>query len=89
MERKWESFLEEAELSSGLVVILELGVGLNTPAVLRWPNEDLVSESDSQRFRVIRVGMEASGCVPWELEEQDLAVGISGDIQTALKLLIS
>lgn len=97
MERRWELFLEGLEregeedqmVSSGSVVILEVGVGLNTPAVLRWPNEDLVSESESQQFRLIRVGMEASGCVPWELEEQDLAVGISGDIKAALDVLIS
>ncbi|KAJ5379934.1 uncharacterized protein N7496_002362 [Penicillium cataractarum] len=97
MEREWERFLGElvsedglmGESGSGSVVILELGVGLNTPAVLRWPNEDLVSESESQRFRLIRVGIEASGCVPWELEEQDLSVGISGDIKAALDVLIS
>ncbi|CEO59896.1 hypothetical protein PMG11_04546 [Penicillium brasilianum] len=94
MERKWERFLRELEseevrmVESGSVVILELGVGLNTPAVLRWPNEDLVSESESQRFRLIRVGMDAAGCVPWELEEQKLAVGISGDIKAALDALI-
>lgn len=91
MERKWERFLGEQMSFSGpgSVVILELGVGLNTPAVLRWPNEDLVSESESRQFRLIRVGMEASGCVPWELEEEDLAVGISGDIKAALDILIS
>jgi NAD-dependent SIR2 family protein deacetylase len=91
MERKWELFLEEqiSEAGSGSVVILELGVGLNTPAVLRWPNEDLVSESERRQFRLIRVGMEASGCVPWELEEEGLAVGISGDIKAALDVLIS
>lgn len=96
-ERKWELFLrgldreggKDGYASSGPVVILELGVGLNTPAVLRWPNEDLVAESESRRFRLIRVGMEASGCVPWELEEDDLAVGISGDLKAALDVLIS
>lgn len=97
MERRWERFLEEVESGSESeqdsgsvsVVILELGVGLNTPAVLRWPNEDLVRESESRRFRLIRVGMEASGCVPWELEEDGVAVGISGDIKAALDALIS
>lgn len=99
-ERKWWSFMGEVEdgvddgdaLSSSPLphkaVVLELGVGMNTPAVLRWPNEDLVSESKNESYRLIRVGMEASGCVSWELEEQDLAVGISGDIPTALDLII-
>lgn len=84
-------FLESAESEDGdsKVVILELGVGLNTPAVLRWPNEDLVSESSDRRFRVIRVGVGAAGCAPWELEEQDLAVGVSGDIRVALGALLA
>lgn len=88
-ERVWQGFVEELDNSGdvGATVILELGVGLNTPGVLRWPNENLVSESPSRQFRLIRVGMEASGCVPWDLEEEDLAVGIAGDIGVALELL--
>ena len=66
---------------------LELGVGLNTPSVLQRLDEDLVSESSQGRFRLIRVGMDAAGCVPWELEEEDLAIGISGDIKLALDFL--
>ncbi|KAJ5659798.1 hypothetical protein N7507_006249 [Penicillium longicatenatum] len=89
-ERLWRKFLEELDINGGQAgetVILELGVGLNTPGVLRWPNEDLVAESSNRSFRLIRVGMEASGCVPWDLEEDDLAVGISGDIGFALELM--
>ncbi|KAJ5949436.1 hypothetical protein N7454_001020 [Penicillium verhagenii] len=90
-ERVWKQFLKESEgdEQSGGTVILELGAGLNTPGVLRWPNEDAVSESSSRQFRLIRVGMEASGCVPWELEEDDLAIGVSGNIDVALELLLS
>lgn len=85
-EGDYKRFLEGVEHGGGesKTVILELGVGLNTPAVLRWPNEDLVSESTDQRFRLVRIGVGAAGCAPWELEEQDLAVGISGDIRAAL-----
>lgn len=92
---KWERFLKNVEDSgpaddddSGLTVILELGVGLNTPGVLRWPNEELVCDSRNRSFRLIRVGMAASGCVPWELEEGGLGVGISGEIDTALDSLL-
>lgn len=101
-ERKWMSYLQglekeggeresaEGEKSSrGRTVILELGVGLNTAGVLRWPNEDLVSGSPSQEFRLIRVGMDASGCAPWELEQQGLAIAISGDIRVVLDQLVS
>lgn len=93
---KWDRFLKGLDGyqlgerdGSATTVILELGVGLNTPGVLRWPNENLVIGSESRGFRLIRVGMGASGCVPWELEEQDLAVGVSADIKTALDLLTS
>lgn len=92
---KWEQFLKNTEEDvsladdeSGRIVILELGVGLNTPGVLRWPNEELVCESRNRAFRLIRVGMAASGCVPWALEDKGLAVGISGEINTALNLLL-
>ncbi|CAI7580517.1 unnamed protein product [Penicillium bialowiezense] len=93
---KWNRFLkgldgeqEGQNDRSAKTVILELGVGLNTPGVLRWPNEDLVTDSKNQDIRLIRVGIGASGCVPWELEEQDLAVGVSADVKTALGLLTS
>ncbi|KAK9342435.1 hypothetical protein V1522DRAFT_416200 [Lipomyces starkeyi] len=91
---KWDRFLKDLDSDkvgesdgTAKTVILELGVGLNTPGVLRWPNEDLVTESESRGFRLIRVGLGASGCVPWELEEQGLAVGVSADVKTALDFL--
>ncbi|OJJ35116.1 hypothetical protein ASPWEDRAFT_112249 [Aspergillus wentii DTO 134E9] len=97
-ERKWRRFLGEvsqdldnsADNSSGAAraVVLELGVGLNTPGVLRWPNEELVEESSSRGFRLIRAGMGASGCVSWDLEEQDLAVGIEGDLNVIIHSLL-
>ena len=95
-ERVWERFLESVENYGngdgdgciGHTVVLELGVGLNTPGVLRWPNEDLVAESSSRGVRLIRMGLDASGCVPWKLEEDDLAVGIMGNIGVVLNELV-
>jgi hypothetical protein len=72
---------------SAKAVILELGVGLNTPSVLRWPNEELVEGSPNQGMRLIRVGLDAAGCAPWELEEDGVAVGISGEINTVVDML--
>ncbi|KAL1965877.1 hypothetical protein VTN77DRAFT_5010 [Rasamsonia byssochlamydoides] len=44
-ERKWAAFLRQVKQDgSSRTVILELGVGMNTPGVLRWPNEELVEE---------------------------------------------
>jgi hypothetical protein len=68
-------------------VILELGVGLNTPSVLRWPNEDLVEDDPNSGFRLIRAGLDAAGCVSWELEDKGLAVGICGDLNGVVEML--
>lgn len=92
-EFKYKKFLEklahESERHDTMVnpVIMELGVGLNTPGVLRWPNEDLVSEKGHGGLKLIRIGMDASGCIPWNLEDEGLAIGISGDIKMAVDLL--
>jgi hypothetical protein len=97
LEGKWESFVEEVvENGAGeendsqctRVVILELGVGLNTPGVLRWPNEDLVRNYGDQGVKLIRAGVGASGCVDWELEEKNAAIGISGDLGVVVDALI-
>ncbi|CAI7581966.1 unnamed protein product [Penicillium viridicatum] len=65
---KWDRFLKGLDRhqlgesdGSATTVILELGVGLNTPGVLRCPNENLVIGSESQGFRLIRVGMGLQG----------------------------
>ncbi|KAL2810343.1 hypothetical protein BJX63DRAFT_423177 [Aspergillus granulosus] len=96
-EREYQRFIghvsttikSEADQTDGLLkaVILELGVGMNTPSVLRWANDELVEDSPSRAFRLIRVGLDAAGCAPWDLEEQGLAVGISGDLNAIIPLL--
>lgn len=89
-EDAWYEFLEEIEGSSNgkKAVILEIGVGMNTAGVLRWPNEELVKES-GRRFRLVRVGLGPSASVPFELMEEGLAVVVEGDIGSAVKLLTS
>ncbi|RFU32355.1 hypothetical protein B7463_g3992, partial [Scytalidium lignicola] len=79
--------LDGKSSSGNTAVVLELGVGLNTPGVLRWPNEKLVEESSSSSFRLIRAGIGASGCAPWDLEEENLAIGISGDLNIVINAL--
>ncbi|KAE8355675.1 hypothetical protein BDV28DRAFT_162613 [Aspergillus coremiiformis] len=89
-ERKWKAYIDGVSkgLNGRTAVILELGVGLNTPAVLRWPNEQLVEDSSNPGFRLIRAGIGASACAPWDLEEQDLAVGIEGDLNLVVDTLV-
>lgn len=85
-EKKYEAFLEGATKSSN-TVILELGVGMNTPGVLRWHNDDIVDQSKG-KARLIRAGIGAAGCVPWKIEEKNTAVGIEGDLNRVLGVLI-
>ena len=89
-EEAWSAFLEriEKDTEAKNAVILELGVGLNTPGVLRIPNERLVHRGNG-KFKLIRAGIGASGCAPWEFEENGLAVGIDGNISDVVNLLCS
>ncbi|KIA75805.1 hypothetical protein HK57_00419 [Aspergillus ustus] len=99
-EREYRRFIEQvsndiAASTQGEIgeagpkgVILELGVGMNTPSVLRWANDELVEDSSERGFRLIRAGLDAAGCAPWDMEEEGLAVGISGDINAVVDMLI-
>jgi O-acetyl-ADP-ribose deacetylase (regulator of RNase III)/NAD-dependent SIR2 family protein deacetylase len=87
-EEAWYNFIDEIENSEygKTAVILELGVGLNTAGVLRWPNESL-AEDGNGKFKLVRVGLGPSASLPFELVEGGSAVVIDGDISPAVKLL--
>ncbi|PVH72869.1 A1pp-domain-containing protein [Cadophora sp. DSE1049] len=83
-EQRWKEFRRNVlGKTKGSTVILELGVGMSTVGVLRWPNEDLVRRSEGQ-VKLIRVGLENSGVVDWDMEN---AVGVKGDVGAFLKAL--
>ncbi|KAG4273480.1 hypothetical protein FPRO04_09603 [Fusarium proliferatum] len=86
-EGQWKAFKSRVLREKKNLVILELGVGMNTPGVLRWPNEDLVMRSDG-RVKLIRVGMGPEAMVPWEQEDEGLSTCIQGDIGRAIPLLL-
>ncbi|OHW95845.1 appr-1-p processing enzyme family protein [Colletotrichum incanum] len=87
-EKRWEEFrrnvLRDENKST---VILELGVGMSTPGVLRWPNEDLIMKGEG-RVKLVRVGMGPETTVPWGLEEDGLATSIEGNISTVVMELL-
>jgi O-acetyl-ADP-ribose deacetylase (regulator of RNase III)/NAD-dependent SIR2 family protein deacetylase len=83
-EQRWRRFRTNAlRNENGLTVILELGVGMSTPGVLRWPNEDLTKRAKG-RVKLVRIGIDAAGVVDWDLEN---AVGVNGDVGSVLKVL--
>lgn len=86
-EARWKRFRRQVLDTRKRTVILELGVGMNTPGVLRWPNEDLLGRGEG-RVRLIRVGLGPHAVVPFELEEEGLATCIDGDIKGALAQIL-
>ncbi|KAL1621596.1 hypothetical protein SLS54_005617 [Diplodia seriata] len=87
-EERYQDFLDEVEREGKTLVILELGVGMNTPSVLRWPNEELVRWGEG-KVKLIRGGEQASGLVDFDLEADGNAIGIDGKIDDIVATLRS
>ncbi|KAF4899915.1 Protein-ADP-ribose hydrolase [Colletotrichum fructicola] len=88
-ESRWKQFRRNiVHRENKTTVILELGVGMSTPGVLRWPNEDLVMRCGG-KVKLVRVGMGPETAVPWDLEDAGLATSIDGDITTVVSELLS
>ena len=62
------------------VVLLELGVGFNTPTIIRFPFEKMVRENE--KWSLIRLNLDEA-VVPESLGR--LAVGINEDIARSIK----
>ncbi|KAJ4358886.1 hypothetical protein N0V95_002666 [Ascochyta clinopodiicola] len=86
-EARWRTFRHDVLSSGKETVILELGVGMNTPGVLRWPNEDLVRKGGG-RVKLVRVGLGPAAAVPADLDERGLAVSVEGDIKLAVPCML-
>lgn len=88
-EARWEQFRRETVLGGEkTTVILELGAGMSTPGVLRWPNEDLVARGRG-RVKLVRVGLGPETAVPWSQDEAGLAISIDSDISAVVRELFS
>lgn len=86
-ELQWKSWISRILKEKKNLVILELGVGMNTPGVLRWPNEDLVARSAGMA-KLIRVGLGPEAMVSWEQEDDGLSTFVQGDIHRVIPLLL-
>lgn len=74
---RYVEFLEQMKGKN--VVLLELGVGFNTPVIIRFPFEKMMRENDS--YHLIRLNM-TQHFVPQSFGVR--AVGISGDLAQAV-----
>lgn len=86
-EKRWRKFTQDLAANEKQTLILELGVGMNTPGVLRWPNEDMVRKGDG-RVKLVRLGLGLSAMVPDDLEEDGLAISVEGDIKLAIPWML-
>ncbi|SCI40022.1 Uncharacterised protein [uncultured Eubacterium sp.] len=79
-EERFGNFLNEALKSKKKVLLLELGVGFNTPTIIRFPFEKLVKEN--KQVNLIRLNLNEA-VIPESIEQQ--AVGINKDIKQTIK----
>ena len=79
-EKRFGDFLNEALKSQKNLLLLELGVGFNTPTIIRFPFEKLVKEN--KQVNLIRLNLNEA-VIPESIEPQ--AVGINKDIKQTIK----
>ena len=80
-EERFSDYLSEA--INEKLVLLELGVGFNTPTIIRFPFEKLVREHDN--ISLIRLNLEQA-VVPESFGER--AVGINADMAESIKDIV-
>lgn len=83
-EERFGNFLNEALKSKKKVLLLELGVGFNTPTIIRFPFEKLVKEN--KQVNLIRLNLNEA-VIPESIEKR--AVGINQDIKETIKDLLA
>ncbi|CAF1239161.1 unnamed protein product [Didymodactylos carnosus] len=76
--------IQQANAANRLLVILEIGVGFNTPSVLRWPMESLAERH--KNIRLIRINVDHSE-IPTHLVTGQKGVSLSMDATKAIQLL--
>lgn len=74
---RYADFLEQNQEKN--VVLLELGVGFNTPIIIRFPFEKMVR--DNKSYSLIRLNMDEA-VVPESSGKR--AIGIGGDMAKAI-----
>ena len=80
-EERFSDYLSEA--INEKLVLLELGVGFNTPTIIRFPFEKLVREHDN--ISLIRLNLEQA-VVPESFGRK--AVGIHADMAESIKDIV-
>lgn len=83
--QRYDEFVRRAlEKNQELFTIIEVGVGNNTPSVLRWPMDKLVNQFSN--VRLIRINLQASD-ISDHARNQKKAVGFHQDAATVIRQL--
>ena len=75
-------FLEKIE--GKRVVLLELGVGFNTPVIIRFPFEKITAQNDN--FYLVRLNMNELDCI---MDLGNKVSLIAGDMSKSLSAIIN
>ena len=81
-KKKYEEFLKK--IQGKKVVLLELGVGFNTPVIIRFPFEKMTAQNAN--FHLVRLNMNDLECV---IDLGDKVSLIPGDMKKSLDLILS
>ena len=77
---RYEDFLRTRE--GGRILFLELGVGYNTPVIIKYPFWQMTAKNPSATYACINQGQ---AMCPWEIQQR--AICIDADIGSALREL--
>ena len=84
MEREiWIGGNNMAENKSNHILYLELGVGMNTPVIIKFPFWQMTAENKNARYMCINCGQ---AFCPEQINEQ--SVCIDGDINEILRNIV-
>ena len=78
-EKRFGDFLTKALKSKKNLLLLELGVGFNTPTIIRFPFEKLIKEN--KQVTLLRLNL-TEAIIPQSLENK--AIGINKDIKQTI-----
>ena len=81
-KKKYLEFLEK--IKGKRVVLLELGVGFNTPIIIRIPFEKMTSQNEN--FHLVRLNMNELDCL---VDLGNKVSLIPGDMKNSLELILS
>ena len=82
-EKRFGDFLTKALNSKKNLLLLELGVGFNTPTIIRFPFEKLVKEN--KQINMLRLNLNEA-IIPQSIENR--TIGINKDIKQTIQDLL-